>query len=161
MSLDMFMKITNIDGESIDHKHAKSIDVLAWGWGMSNSGDAHRGKGNGAGKVSVQDLNFTKYIDKASTTLLKGCAVGDHYDEALLTVRKAGATPLEYLTIKMKTVLITSITTGGSGGEDRLIENVSLNFASYSVMYQAQDVKGAKDGGEVFAKFDIAANKPL
>jgi type VI secretion system secreted protein Hcp len=161
MAVDMFMKIAGVDGESRDSKHAKTIDVLAWSWGMSNSGTAHVGGGAGAGKVNVQDLSFTKFIDKSSTVLMMGCAKGTHYDDATLIVRKAGDTPLEYLKITMKEVLITSLSTGGSGGEDRLTENVTLNFASYVVAYQAQDAKGAKEGGEVFAKFSIAENKPL
>jgi type VI secretion system secreted protein Hcp len=40
-------------------------------------------------------------------------------------------------------VLITSISTGGSGGEDRLTENVTLNFAKVSLDYVPQDAKGA------------------
>lgn len=161
MAVDMFMKIKGVDGESDDAKHAKSIDVLAWSWGMSQSGTTHMGSGGGAGKVSVQDLSFTKWVDKSSTVLMMACAKGTHYDEATLTVRKAGDTPLEYIKIKMKEVIVTSLSTGGSGGEDQLTENVTLNFAQYEVAYQAQSSKGAKEGGEVFAKFDIRANKPL
>ena len=161
MAVDMFMKIAGVDGESRDSKHPKDIDVLAWSWGMSNSGSAHVGGGAGAGKVNVQDLSFTKYVDKASTVLMMGCAKGTHYDDATLVVRKAGDTPLEYLKITMKEVMITSVSTGGSGGEDRLTENVTLNFASFEVAYQPQNAKGGKEGGEVFAKYSVAENKPL
>jgi hypothetical protein len=34
--------------------------------GMANSGTAHIGGGAGAGKVSVQDLTLTKYVDSSS-----------------------------------------------------------------------------------------------
>jgi type VI secretion system secreted protein Hcp len=51
---------------------------------------------------------------------------------------------VEYLKIKMEEVIVTSISTGGSGGEDRLTENVTLNFAKVGVDYQSQDEKGAK-----------------
>jgi type VI protein secretion system component Hcp len=43
------------------------IDVLAWSWGMSNNGSAHIGGGAGAGKVSVQDLAFSKFVDGRMT----------------------------------------------------------------------------------------------
>jgi type VI secretion system secreted protein Hcp len=59
--------------------------------------------------------------------------------------------------IKMTDVLITSISTGGSGGEDRLTENVSLNFAKVEVVYTPQ----AKDGSaaaSVETGFDIEQN---
>jgi type VI protein secretion system component Hcp len=32
------------------------------------------GRGGGAGKVSVQDISFTKYIDKSTPNLIKGPA---------------------------------------------------------------------------------------
>lgn len=160
MAVDMFLKLAGVDGESEDDTHAKSIDVLAWSWGMSQSGTTHIGGGGGAGKVSVQDLSLTKYIDKSSTVLVMAACKGTHFADALLTVRKAGDKPLEYLKVKMKEVIVTSVSTGGSGGEDKLTENVTLNFAAFEVMYQAQNEKGGKEGGEVFAKWDIAKNAP-
>jgi type VI secretion system secreted protein Hcp len=46
--------------------------------------------------------------------------------------------PREYLKINMKEVYITSVGTGGSGDQDRLTENVSLDFGSVKVEYQEQ-----------------------
>ncbi len=65
--------------------------------------------------------------------LALACCDGKHFDDATLVVRKAGEKPVEYIKIKMEEVLITSISTGGSGGEDRLTENVTLNFAKVSL----------------------------
>jgi type VI secretion system secreted protein Hcp len=160
MAVDMFMKISTIDGESIDKKHAKSIDVLAWSWGMSQSGTTHMGGGGGSGKVSVQDLSFTKYVDSASNALILGTCTGEHFDQAVLTVRKAGKDPLEYIKITMKEVIVASISTGGSGGEDRLTENVTLNFAEFKFEYQPQSSKGGKEGGAKIAAWNIAENAP-
>jgi type VI secretion system secreted protein Hcp len=56
-------------------------------------------------------------------------------------VRKAGEKPVEYLKIKMDGVFVTSLSTGGSGGEDRLIENVTLNFSKVSLDYVPQSIK--------------------
>ena len=157
MAVDMFIQIGDIKGESKDKTHKGKIDVLSWSWGISNSGSAHVGGGAGAGKCNVQDLSFTKYMDSATTKLLTAACNGKHYSDALLIVRKAGENPLEYLKIKLTEVLITSVSTGGSGGEDRLTENVTLNFAKVNVDYDAQDDKGAK--GDHFAMgWDIAAN---
>jgi type VI secretion system secreted protein Hcp len=157
MAVDMFIKIAGVEGESRDHKHGKTIDVLAWSWGMSNSGSAHSGGGAGAGKVSVQDLSFTKYVDKASPPLMLACCNGKHFDEALLTVRKAGENPVEYIKIKMTDLIVTAVSTGGSGGEDRLTENVTLNFAKVNVDYTPQDAKGGA-GTAVPMSWDIAGN---
>jgi type VI secretion system secreted protein Hcp len=157
MAVDMFLKLDGISGESRDKAHGGSIDVLAWSWGVSNSGTAHVGGGSGAGKANVQDLSLTKFIDKSSPDLMLACCNGKHFKKATLIVRKAGEKPLEYLTITMEEVLITSLSTGGSGGEDRLTENVTLNFAKIQVDYKEQTPTGAA-GATPSMSYDIAGN---
>lgn len=157
MAVDMFLKLDDVKGESRDDKHKDAIDVLAWSWGMNQSGTTHMGGGGGAGKVSVQDLSITKYLDKASPNLMQGNCTGKHYKQALLTVRKAGDKPLEYLKITMKEVLVASISTGGSGGEDRLTENITLNFAEFKVEYTPQKQDGSGEAA-IEAEWNIAKN---
>jgi type VI secretion system secreted protein Hcp len=157
MAMDMFIKIGDLKGESRDSVHKEKIDVLAWSWGMSNSGSAHVGGGAGAGKVNVQDLSLTKYIDKTSPSLMLACCNGKHFDSATLIVRKAGEKPLEYVTITLTEVLVTAVSTGGSGGEDRLTENVTLNFAKVKVDYVQQTEKGIA-GDKPTMTWDIAEN---
>jgi type VI secretion system secreted protein Hcp len=157
MAVDMFMKLDPLKGESKDKVHKEEIDVLAWSWGASNSGTAHYGTGAGAGKASIQDLSFTKWVDNSTPDLMKSCIKGTHIDKAILTVRKAGDNPLEYIVITMTDVMVTSLSTGGSGGEDRLTENVTLNFAEFKLVYTNQ----AKDGSAGAAPevaYNIAEN---
>lgn len=161
MAVDMFLKIGDVKGESTDHKHKEEVDVLAWSWGLSQSGSMHMGGGGGAGKVNVQDISLTKYIDKASPVLMQKCCSGKHFPEATLTVRKAGDKPLDYLKVVMTDVLITSVSTGASGGDDRLTENVTLNFAKVKMAYQAQKKDGTADGGAVEMGWDIEAGTEL
>jgi len=157
MAMDQFIKIGTLKGEAQDKAHKDEIDVLSWNWGLSNSGSAHQGGGAGAGKVNVQDLSFTKYLDKSSPNLMLACCNGKHFDKAVLTVRKAGEDPLEYLLITMEKVLISNVSTGGSGGADRLTENVSLNFAKVKVQYKEQAAAGGvSDKPEM--GWDIAQN---
>ena len=153
----MFMKIDSVDGEAQDAKHKKEIDVLSWSWGVSNSGSAHNGSGAGAGKANVHDLTFTKWVDSATPKLTLACCSGKHFKDATLVIRKAGDKPVEYVKIKMETVLVALVSTGGSGGEDRLTENVTLNFAKLSLDYVPQDDKGAA-GTPIPMSWDIASN---
>lgn len=158
MAVDMFLDIEGeISGESQDDEHAGTIDVLAWSWGMSQSGSFHVGGGGGAGKANFQDISITKWVDKASSILMLYCANGDHFDSAKLIVRKAGKTPLEYIVIEMFKVMVTSVSTGGSGGEDKLTENVSLNFAEAKVSYVPQKPDGTGEAAIDF-HWDIAKN---
>ncbi len=157
MSADMFLKIEGVEGEAIDHAHGKEIDVRGWGWGMGQSGCMHIGGGGGGGRVAVQDISVTKYVDKSSPNLINGCCTGKHYPKATMTVRKAGDKPVEYMVIVMTDVLVSSISTGGSGGEDRLTENISLNFAKVEVKYTPQ-AKDGSAGATVETGFDIEQN---
>lgn len=157
MAVDMFLKLGDIKGESKADGHKDQIDVLAWSWGMSQSGTAHAGGGGGSGKVSVQDISITKYIDSSSNVLISSACKGTHHKEATLFVRKAGDKPLEYIVIKMKEVIVTSVSMGGSGGEDRLTENVSLNFAEFEYAYKPQKPDGSGDAAKEY-KFSIQEN---
>jgi type VI secretion system secreted protein Hcp len=157
MAVDMFIKIDDIKGESVDDTHKGEIDILAWSWGMSQSGTTHEGAGGGAGKVNVQDISITKYVDSSSPNLMKMCCNGKHVKEAVLVVRKAGEKPLEYMTITMKEGIISSVSTGGSGGEDRLTENVTINFAEFESVYVPQKPDGSGDA-EITVGWNIATN---
>lgn len=158
MAIDTFLKLGALKGESQVKGFEDQIQVLAWSWGMSQSGTTHHGTGGGAGKVNVQDLSFTHYVDSSSPPIILACCKGTHYEEATLVMRKAGGDPLPYMTIKLKDIIVTSVSGGGSGGEDQQTENVTLNFAAFEVSYQPQDNKGAKKGGAIEIKYDIAKN---
>ncbi len=160
MALDMFINMGDkIKGESKDKVQGPKgdIDVLAWSWGMSQSGSTHTGGGGGAGKANFQDLSFTKYVDKASNALMKALAMGTHIPKCILLVRKAGEGQQKYIEIDMETVLVTSVSTGGSGGEDLLTENVTLNFAKVKFAYAVQDRSG-KVAADAEFSWNIATN---
>lgn len=157
MAVDILLKIEGMEGESLIADHEGEIDVLAWSWGMSQSGTMHGAGGGGAGRVSIQDISFTKYIDKTTPNLMRACCNGEHFSEAVLVVRKAGKDPLDYMKVTMSPVLVTSVSTGGSGGEDRLTENVTLNFAKMHVAYTPQKEDGTGDAA-VELKWNIEQN---
>ena len=159
MAVDMFLKIESppIKGESLDDKHKEDIDVLTWSWNLSNSGNAQTGGGAGAGKVNVGNLSVTKFVDKATTDLFLSTCNGQHHDTVTLFVRKAGTNPIEYIKITMSEVLITSLSTGGSGSQDRLTENIALNFAKVKVEYTGQKKDGTAEATQTVT-WDIAAN---
>lgn len=160
MAVDMFLKLDGIDGESSDAAHAGELDILAWSWGASQSGTTHQGAGGGAGKVAVQDLSITKYVDASSHLLLKHCHTGAHITEGTLFIRKAGGTPLEYIIIVLREIIVSSVSTGGSGGEDRLTENITLNFKEFDYGYTPQLADGTGGAVKEF-KWDISGNIEL
>ncbi|WP_372623336.1 Hcp family type VI secretion system effector [Falsiroseomonas sp.] len=147
MAVDIFIKIEGAEGEAQDSSHKNEIDVVSWNWGMSQAGSflAGTGAGSGTGKVQVRDLSFAKYVDKASTNLMLFCCNGKHVPEAVLTVRKAGESPVEYLKITMSDCFISSVDAGGAGEQDRLMETVAINFGKVKVEYTPQKADGTAD----------------
>jgi type VI secretion system secreted protein Hcp len=158
MAADIFAKIGDIKGESIDAKHKDEVEVLSWSWGVSQSGSITQGGGGGAGKASFNDFNFTHHVDKASPVLLRACATGKHIKEATITVRKAGKGQQEFLIIKMSDVIITSVNPSGSGEAAAIAESVALQFAKVNLEYKPLKADGSLDAG-IFFKYDIKAQK--
>ena len=91
-TVDYFMKIDGIKGESGDSKHKDEIDVLSGSWGETQQGASASGGGGGAGKVAMQDFHFTKRVDKASAPLLLACASGQHIKTVDLVCRNRDQT---------------------------------------------------------------------
>jgi type VI secretion system secreted protein Hcp len=109
----------------------------------------------------MQDFHFTMRMNKASVSLMKACATGQHIKDATLSARKAGKEQQEYLTIKLQDVLVSSYQTGGSeGGNVVPTDQVSVNFAKIDVEYRPQKADGSLEAGLHF-KYDIKANKPF
>ena len=117
-AIDMFIKIAGIDGASTDKVFGpqRASDLLAWSWGVSNSG----------GKPAFQDFSWTQYLDTSAPKSFLGVAAGTHFTDVTFTARQAGINPFVFFTMKFENVLLTSFSTGGSGGEDRFTLNESL-----------------------------------
>lgn len=156
MASDIFAKIGDIKGESLDDKHKDEIEVLSFSWGVTNA-QLVSGGGGGAGKATFQDLTIVHSLDKASPSLLKACASGTHIKDAIITHRKAGKGQQEYLIVKLNDVIITGVTHGGSAGQ-AISENVTLAFAKVDLEYKPQKPDGSLDAGVHF-KYDIKSNK--
>lgn len=162
MAFDMHLKFkgskVTIEGGSTHAKHKGEIPVLAWSWGVSNSGDLHSGGVSAGGKSHVQDISITKYVDKSSNAILQACATGARLEEAWLYVTNATGEQTDYVTLHLTNgVLITSVSTGGSGGEDRLTENITLHFGKFQYAFQPQKPDGAADGAAKTFTYDMQA----
>ena len=156
MASDIFAKIGDIKGESLDSKHKDEVEVLSFSWGVTNDATT-KTSGGGAGKATFHDLSFVHAIDKASPSLLKACATGLHLKEATITHRKAGKGQQEYLIIKMNDVIITGVSLSDSS-DAAGSENVTMAFAKVDFEYKPQKSDGSLDAGIHF-KYDIKANK--
>jgi len=158
MASDIFAKLGDIKGESLDDKHKDEIEVLSISWGVSNSGSMAHGSGGGEGKASFSDLSFMHNVDKASPVLMQNCATGVHIKEATITHRKSGKGQQEYLIVKLNDVIVTSVQNSGLSGGGDTTESVSIAFAKVSLEYKPQKPDGSLDAG-IFFKYDLKAQK--
>ena len=85
MASDIFAKLGDIKGESLDDKHKDEIEVLSYSWGVTNAGSMAHGTGGGEGKATFHDLSFIHRYDKSSPVLMQYCATGVHLKEATIT----------------------------------------------------------------------------
>jgi type VI secretion system secreted protein Hcp len=156
--VDYFLKIDGIDGESGDAKHPNEIQVMSWSFGETQGGSHSTGGGGGAGKVVMQDFNFTMGTNKATPKLFLACANGEHIKSAKLTCRKAGKEQQEFLIWTFSDLLVSSYQTGGSDGAGVLpIDSISLNFTKVEIGYKPQKADGTLDA-ENKAGYDLKKN---
>jgi type VI secretion system secreted protein Hcp len=156
MAVDYFLKIDGIPGESKDAKHKDEIDALAFSWGVSQSGSPASGGGGGAGKAVFEDLLVVARTSKASPKLWLACASGQHIKSAVLTCRKAGKAQLEFLTITLTDVTVSSYEIDGSD-EELPLDQIALSFAKVETAYTGQDPTG-KAQPPVKAAWDLKKN---
>ena len=142
MSVDMFLKISDIPGDSTSDKHKGEIDVLSYSWGATLPIDRTSGGGTATGRTQVQDFSFVKMPDSASPKLMEKVCNGNSIPEAMLTLVKAGDNPQEFMKIRMSNVLISSYQTGGSAGM-LPAEQVSFAFSKVELSVAQQNPDGS------------------
>jgi type VI secretion system secreted protein Hcp len=140
-----------IKGESQDDKHKDEIDVLSWSWGMQAKPSL--GGGTATGKATINDLRIVKRVDSASTALMLALRTNEPIQKAVLTLRKAGKTQLEYLKITIENGRVTGLTVeaGDASGSADTVEHVSFAFNKIEVEYVPQGKDGLPKGGMSFA----------
>lgn len=81
------------------------------------------------------ELVLSKRIDKASPLLMRGCATGKHFTNAVIVGRRTSAGGgNDYIKITLKDVLISSISQGGD--EDGAMDAESVKLHVSSIFYR-------------------------
>jgi type VI secretion system secreted protein Hcp len=140
-----------INGESEDATHPKEIEVLAWSWGM-NQRLAPGGGTSATGRRSLHELKITKGVDTASTALMSALRTNEEISSAVLTIRKAGSKPLEFLKITLNDARVSSIEIEGGvpPGSVGVVEVVTFAFNKINIDYVGQGKDGQSLGGRNF-----------
>jgi type VI secretion system secreted protein Hcp len=163
MATNIYLKIESpeVKGESTDSKHAGQIEILSWSHGFSQPTSPVRSTA-GSGTVeraNHQDLSFSKYIDIASTDILKHCWAGQHFGKMTFTqYRSAGVNEeVEFMTVELEDVVISSYSIGAGGG-DLPVESISLAYGKVTYKYDPADEKTGKKAGNKPVSHDLKTN---
>lgn len=147
----IFLEIEGVQGESRDHTHGGSIDVLNWTWGAQTT----ETDGKSGACLFLEHFHLTKYVDASSVFLLRALEATSVFPRAKLIVRKAaGSTTFEYLVFEMENAIVTSFQIGGSAHGDPVQESLSIAFQTVKMKYQPQDDGGFEDGDPLTARLE-------
>lgn len=120
------------------------IEVLSWSWGASSSGLPHQACVSGgacpgaAGTLHMQDLSLVKYVGPSTPRLAALLGKLGKIQRAVLQIGNDPET-----TLVLRGVIVASITMGGSRGEERMTETISLSFEELELGFTST-VKGKK-----------------
>lgn len=159
-AVDYFLKLDGISGDSADAKHKGEIDVLSFSFGETQAAGGGAAGGGGAGKVEMSDFSFVAGTSRASPQLFQHCAEGRHIKQGLLTLRRSGRAPQEYLKIKLQDVLVSAYSIGGQESEGNPTDAFSLSFTTISIDFAAQKPDGSLDV-PVHGGWDLARNTKI
>ena len=157
---EYFLKIDEFPGESRDAQHAGEIDVESWAWGEANPSTGASGTGSASGHVQMRELVFTARFSRASPKLLLACAAGQRLRSAVLSARRPGAAPSDFLVISLSDVLVVSYDVTSRELGSGVVDRVSLHFAKIQVEYRPQSADGTV-GPPVKVGWDVLGNHAI
>jgi type VI secretion system secreted protein Hcp len=173
-TLDIFVKLDGIDGESTVLGHENETVVLSYEQSIEHPAPPLAGGGAAAGRPTFSGVRFRKPVDKGSIPLLLACAAGSHIKDAHFTFRRPG-TGLDFYKVTLDEVLVTHIVQrAGVGaqyplsfdtlatGPDSagLLDEVTLSYTRIHWEYQPVGPSGAP-APSVKEGWDLKLNKKV
>ncbi|WP_341675238.1 type VI secretion system tube protein Hcp [Niveibacterium sp. SC-1] len=151
----------DVKGESRDNEHKEWIEVDSWRHQIiqPKSATASTAGGFTAERCEHGEMIFAKDLDLTSPRLWEACSAGHTFDEVTIDFMRAdGDKRVKYLELKLKHVLISSVTPSVLD-EGIPTEQFALKYAAVQWTYTAQDIKGGTKGNKI-GKWSLAKNTP-
>lgn len=177
MAFDAYLDIEGIPGESLAKGREKKIELLSFDFGATQATSATASSAGGASaeRVNLKEFTVRKFIDMATPKIFQSCCSGQHIKKVTLHVQRAGGTnTLEYLTVTLEEVIISSTEVEGFSqasqngqtgstdlAQDIPTEKVKFNFARITVKYNQQKRSDGGQSGNVSGGWDRSKNKPI
>lgn len=149
-SLDAFLKLDGIKGESAAKDYKDQIDVLSWSWGLSHSA--------GSGDAVFAPFTWQQHLDSSFVPMFLAVAGGEKLGFATLSVQRTGGNPQTFFTMDFKEVRLTSLTSDGSQGGAYIAVSAALVYDAIEMSYRPQNKDGSL-GTEITGRWDVKQGK--
>lgn len=153
MTMQIFLKLDGVEGESADAHHRGEIELLGWTWGASAPTDG--GEGVAKDGLPYARLVLKKHVDLASPVLMQWGAEARHIPSGLLTTRRA--TGGEFLVVRMTDVRVISIAAMVVADDNQAMETLTLGFGKIEIEYRPALPNGSLGEFRAF-HWDFVAN---
>lgn len=155
-TVDYFLKVDGIKGESTVPGHEEEIEIVSFSWGVSR--EVTPGSSGGA-KAKFEDLTVIKLQDKSSTKLFLASASSKVIDKVVLTGVRTDLAGQQFMKVELKNAVISSFIESSATGE-LPNENVKLNFDRIELIYRSTNPDGSL-GTSFRAGWDVVQNKEI
>jgi type VI secretion system Hcp family effector len=108
---DLFVNISNIEGESSDAGHRGWIEALTYSGAVFQKPSTAPSSigGECADQADFKPFAFSNQVDRASPLLAQACAAGTHIDTIRLEIWRSGSNKDRYIWDKGKKVRIFGV----------------------------------------------------
>jgi type VI secretion system secreted protein Hcp len=149
-TIQAFLKIDDIVGQSQNEAHRNQIEILNFDWNESISTS-----GMNAGIIQAGTFKFTAESSIASPLLFMYCAQSRNIQKATLSVQVTDNNGIskEVLTWKLSNLIISAYT---NAYDYKVLDYFELSFEKATMQYMPHDLDGIY-GGMIEGTFDFSS----
>jgi len=160
MAFDAYANFGDIKGESTAKGHENWVMITGYSQSVTQppSVTQKSAGGRSAEAATFSEFTITKLMDAATPKLFEAACKGTHLKEVdIELLRAGGGSPVKYMAIKLKEVLISGVThqADPTGDAQFPTETVSMTYGAIEYTYTKQKPDGTA-GGNVAATWSVS-----
>jgi type VI secretion system Hcp family effector len=143
--MPIYMQYDGITGSVTTKGHEKWIELLSCSFRSDRAITSANGRGTNreSSAVSVGELMISKYLDCATSSLLRANLSGDGRKVKIDYCKTDKDKWETYLQLELENALVSSFCTSGGDSSDRPVENLNLNFTKITWVTTLMDDKNS------------------
>lgn len=159
MSMDLYLQLDGIRGDSVSRGHERWIELDSVAWGVTHAaGASSSGVGAATGRASFAPLQATGAMGSATPPLFLACASGTRIQEAVLEAVSVGAEPGVLARWELENVRVSALTIAGATSAEAMSDALSLAYGRVTYTTFPTDRRG-QPGAGVTATWDIQGGR--